>query len=418
MWPISLVIGLQILLVPAWIQRQDDDRTPDIIAGIIILSLVIPLLVPSAFLLLFFGCLSVLLITWSKNSGNKWGLFASLLSMVLMLFFYLFDWAFSYFPICFFGDITSAPALLIKGLISNVFVLLVIWFNRHILKKTEVGFSKKWFNRYRNVKFLKGLLLAVIYLAGYWILNYFLMVWIDNEGFRFQSWFICSCLYFLVLIPVLASQKSSYLLKTLWLALLVTLAWPAVVHFSTVILRNEFLRYAGIPSFPFYFHYVGLILLFFLLIITGYYFRKAYSNKPALLNGVWLYMILITIFLLLSEFDHLIIITHYYHGAHIEEMSLTNIRLPYSILLLVCASALLILGFLFSDRFFRIAGMIIIAVVMVKIAYLDIRGFSPTGKIILLFIVGSLLLIFSYLYPKIRDLSRRAGRDGTKHHHL
>ncbi|MCK9421624.1 MAG: hypothetical protein M0Q38_03405 [Bacteroidales bacterium] len=416
-WLLSLIMSIQIFTVVMLMEKRNYDRTPYLIPGIIILSLVFPILVHLNFLILFLGIFSVLLMTYSRFSENKWALIASLVSMTLMLGIYCYDWIFSYFPLNFLQDIILTPASLDKGLIASIFILPVIWINQKLIKDVEVDFSKKWFSRHRYVRLFKGLFLGVLYLACYWIFNYFLMFWLKNGEARLLSWFIFSCLYFLILMPMLARQKSSYLRNMLWISLLVSVAYPLLLHFKHVLLRNESLIQSGYSSFPFYFHYVGLFLLLFLLSMTGYYFRRTYKENPALIRGVWFYFILMGIFLLLSEFDHLVVLTNYKLGVRIEDLILTDRNLPYTIILFVYATLILILGLLMPDRFLRITAMILIAAAMVKMAYKDRQNLSVTGTIILFFVFGSVLLIFSFFYPKIRQYFSHSGHGAHSHHH-
>ncbi|MEI7980172.1 MAG: hypothetical protein WCI71_00875 [Bacteroidota bacterium] len=416
-WILVLIMSIQIFSVVALTDKLNYDRTPYVIPGIIIFSLIAPLLIHLNFLILFSGIFSVLLMTYLRFSGNQWDLLASLALMTLMLGIYFYDWIFHYLPLSLIQDVPLSPEWMNKGLIASVFILPVILINRKLIRETEVNFSKKWFSRHRYVWLFKGLTLGVGYLAGYWTLNYFLMLWLDNGNARFLSWFVFSCLYFLILMPVLAGQKSSYLRNTLWITLVVSLTYPLLLHFRHVLLRNESMIQPDYSIFPFYFHYAGLFLLLCLLSMTGYYFRREYKENPALIRGVWLYFILMGLFLLLSEFDHLVVLKSYKPGVRIEQLILSDRKLPYTIISFLYTILILIFGFFWSDRFLRIVAMVLIAVLMVKMAYMDIRGMSVTTTVILFFVFGSALLFFSFFYSKIRQYLSRSGNDTHTHHH-
>jgi len=409
-WLLALVAGGQVLLIPVWLKTTVPDHDLWILSGTVLLSLVLPFLYTPLFWVLLTGSMAVLFMLWSHFSENRYGLIISLLSLALMAGIYVAQWVFSYLPALFLKDAPLAGTLFVRGLLSSLFVIPVIYAVQFLLVNTQIRLSKQWFRRSRYIRIMKGMLLAGAYLAGYWSVNYVLMNWWQMPHGKWLSWFLCSSLFFLVIIPVLANGRSSYLKGILWLALILTLSWPLTVHFATVDFRNDFLLHGKPTAFLFYFHYAGLLLLILLLILLHRMFTKTFRDAPVVINGIRMFMIIMGIFLLLSEYDHLDLIVRYEHGLQMEEMIMENRLLPYSVILLLFSTGLMTLGFFQRDgRFFRMAGMGLLTITLVKIAYFDMRSFSPTGRVAFLFLSGAVLLLFSFLYPGSRHRHR--------HHH-
>jgi len=415
-WLFSLMMGIQIFFVQAWIENKETERIGYLLPGMVFISLALPLVAQCNYLILFFGIGSVLLMAYSRFSQDKWGLVISLVAMALMLGAYFFDWIFSYLPAIFLHDFLQAPELLKKGLIASIFILPVIWVNQKMVRESDLGLSKKWFSRHRYARLYKGFFLVVVYLSGFWIVNYLLMLWLKNGEARLLSWSIYTFLYFLILIPVLAKQQSSFLRNALWISLLVALAWPLLVHFQCLELRNESLLGNDFSPLPFFAHYIGLFLLVSLLLITGYHFYQMHKENQPLIRGIQVYLMMMGLFLLLSEFDHLVVLLNYQQGLRIEDITRTNHRFPFTILVSGFAILVMVYGFLKSNRFLRVFALALIVVVLGKMVYTDFQVLSGTGKVVLLFVFGGLLLIFSFFYPRIKRYFDHSGHHHQHHH--
>jgi len=416
-WVFSLTMGIQIFAVQAWVEKKGMERIGYILPGMVFISLVLPLLAHCNFMVLFFGAGSVLLMLYSRASQEKWGLVLSLAAMALMLGAYFFDWIFSYLPFVLLRDVLKEPELLKKGLIASVFILPVIWVNEKMVRESDLGLSKKWFSRHRYARIYNGFFWSVAYFAGFLAIHFFLMNGLKNGEARWLSWSIFTFFYFLVLVPVLAKQKSSLLRTALWVSLLVALAWPLFVHFHFLELRNEALLRNGFSPLPFYAHYLGLFLLILLLFVTGYQFFRTHRQNLALVHGVQAYLMLMGLFLLLSEFDHLVVLLNYRPGLRIEDIVRVNHKIPFTFLVFGFAIPILVYGFFRSNRFLRIFALLLVVVAMGKLAYIDFEVLSETGKVVLLFVLGGVLLVFSFIYPRIKRYFDRTGPEGHSHSH-
>lgn len=417
LWILPLVIGLFLssLLFITDRTRFTYNRIPYLYAVMVTFSLVLPLLLPSNFLLLFFAAFSVFLLVYARYSRNQTAILLSIFSMTAMLLIYLYFWVFQFGPAAVTGEITVNHPLYYKGLIASLVSALAFLANILLLKGVEVTLSKDWFNKKSYLRIFKGIVLLVIYLGGFWILYYPPMVWLSNEMARYLVWFSYSCLYFIVAIPILDHQKSSYLRPLFWFSMFITAAYPLFVHIFVVEMRNGFLTHASISPIPFWFHYLAVLLLVVNLIVSGRSIPQLFKENKLLVQGFWVYFILLGLFLLLSEFDHLMIITQLKRGVRIEDIAAADKLLPYTIILLVSAIGILIAGLVSRSRFFRTLALILLSVTLVKILYKDLPSLDGTGKVILLFILGVFVLVVSFFYSKIKGFF--SSRSTHSHHH-
>jgi hypothetical protein len=242
------------------------------------------------------------------------------------------------------------------------------------------------------------------------------MNWFANDEAKYLSWFACSALFFIISIPVIGLQKSSFLQSMVWFSLILTVAYPLLVHLFVLELRNEFLTHESYASTGFYFHYVAVFLLVANLVVTGLFVPRLFRENKLLVQIIWGYFILMGLFLLLSEFDHLMIISGLKRGVRIEDIANANKKLPYTLIIMGYSSSLLVAGLLLRSRFLRALALVLMAAALVKVLYTDLRSLEGTGRIALLFVLGTVTLVISFFYSKIRRLfSRDAHRSHRAH---
>ncbi len=378
------------------------NKVPYLISALIITCSFLPLIIRGNSMIIFLAPLSVFLILFSKYSHNQTSVLFSLIAMLIMAVIYLYQWVFNYIPDIIIKDGVQNNELFYKGLISSIFILPALSINNKFLKKFAVSFSQKWLSKGKYIKFLKGILLLMIYLSGYWVFNYLLAVLLKNENLNLLTWFSFNCLYFIFYIPHLASQRSSFFRITIILAMTSSFAYFTIIHFNIIELRNFYLETNGAPVFPFLFHYIAVALLVWMLFTLLHYFKRAFPGKKTLIKSFWIYIYLMLIFLLLSEFDHIAVLIGFHNGVKIDEIITGTKTIPYSLLLIFSSMIVLITGFIIKSRFLRLFSLLVLATVLIKILVYDVTSLGPRAKIILFLIMGIILLGISVLYTKIK----------------
>jgi hypothetical protein len=380
------------------------NKVPYLISTLIITCSFLPLILRISPAIVFLAPLSMFLILFSKYSRNQTSVLFSLVAMAIMGIIYLYQWVFSFIPDIFIRDNIQNKAIFYKGLVSGVFILPAIAINNRLLKRLSISFSHKWLSKGKYLKFLKGALLLVIYLFLYWIFNYIIMAIVKNENLDLLIWFSFNCLYFLFYIPFLARQRSSFLRLIVILSIISSLAYFTIIHFNIIHLRNLYLEAEGMKIFPFLFHYIPVALFAGMLFTLLKYFKRVFAGKKTLIKGFWVFIYFLSVFILLSEFDHLAVLYGVHYGMRMDEIINNSRKITYSLLLLFSFFVVLISGFIVKSRFLRFFSLIILTAVLIKILAYDMITMQTRSKMILFFIMGLFLLGISLLYPKIKQL--------------
>ena len=379
---------------------------PYVFPSMIILSLIIPFYFPANTVILFLAIASCLLLFYSKYSGDKVAVITALLSVALMLLLYFKDWVFQYLPAAFLGNVLDNPGMMTKGLVAGLVIFPVMIINSRLMKRLHVGFSKEWFSRKSYQSLFKGVNLIVLYLSGFWIVNYVVLVWSKNPDLNFMSWFGYNCLFFLITIPILVSQQSKFIAPAIGFAMFFSLAYPSLIHFTTLNLRNEVLLHEHLSRLAFWFHYPVVLLFIAENIMLEAYLKKTFETSVLLVRVFTFYLLFMGLFILLSEYDHFSIWTGLRRGITIEEIALADRVIPYTFLLLAYSSLILVIGMAIRNRLLRAAGLIFLLGTLVKILYIDLRALSGTTRSAVLFAVGIIVLTLSFMYPRLKRYFR------------
>jgi hypothetical protein len=418
LWLFAAGTGLQIILSVFFTEKLEYHRGPYLVPAIILLSLVIPLLAGVNTLILFSGILSALLMAYARFSKEQYPVIASLALAAIMVGYYLYTWIFTYFPLVFIRFIEPDGYMMIRGLIAGIMVIVVLAAGQVNLKATEISLSRKWFSRRTYLKLIRGSLLIVSYLTAFWLFHFLIMLLVNKPQAVFLSWFIFSGLFFIVVFPILKDQRSTFLNVFLWTGIVVIMVYPALVHLYVVELRNAALLHENTAGIPFYLHYVAVLFILIIMITTSRAVSRRSGKISVEARIIRTLFLFFGLFLLLSEYDHLTVVAGIGKGRRIEDIILVNRKLPYTIITLVYGLVILMTGFFRSDRLLRILALIILPFAIIKLGFYDAGNLSAPVSILLMFAIGTLLLVLSIFYPSVRRyFEHKPGQRHTHHRH-
>jgi hypothetical protein len=380
------------------------NKVPYMLFTGIILSLLLPWIVKMDHLIIFFSVFSVYLMVFSRYSGNQPSILLSLGAISVMILLYVSKWIFEFLPSLFSENLLPDTHLFYKGLIAGSFVLLSVSINRNIFEKLHISFSKKWFSRGTYRKILKGAFLISAYLLSFWVFNYLISGLIPKELVKPLTWFSFNCLFFIITILVLAKQRSSFLPASFIAASALNLFYPILVQPYTVNIRDTFLESDSSFMWPFLFHYcvVGLVIL--LLMVFLRYVNRSFGGNKIFIKTCWVYCSLFIMFLVFTEFNHLIVMLGFVKGMRITEIITRNHEILVSFLLMICAIIILFMGFVRKTRFLRIYSLIILVGIIAKIILIDIPTLGTLTKTVVFLFFGAVLLLISFFYSRLRHL--------------
>jgi hypothetical protein len=393
-------------------------RNPYIFLMLFILSMIFPLWARQNYGILFTAVFSVLLVFYSMYSRNRSALPVSMGLVAIMMLMFFYKWVIFYFPGLYAGAFPSDRGLFYNGFQSGFFTLLALFLNYRLARKLETGLPGKWFSRKKYRSILNILFLVSLYISGFWCWHFlFSMIFPVHEAILL-SWFSFAGLYLLILIPILVWQKSSLVIPVFLTAGLTLLAYPLLVNYSIVAIRNLGVEEGGIYTSCFIAHYFLLPIFLALTLMLYYYLREAWVKKRFMMRALQAFTIALVLALVLMEYDHLTVFSGAAGKADISQLVSKSHHLPWSVILLVFSVFLIGFAILRKHRFIRQLSVVMLLAALAKIVVFDFEILGETGRIILLFLLGGFLVAFSFFYPRFRKIipEKKAGKPGDNLH--
>jgi hypothetical protein len=177
-----------------------------------------------------------------------------------------------------------------------------------------------------------------------------------------------------------------------------------LVYSYNINIRDTYLETDSSYLPAFLFHYVVTGFLIILLLVLLRYVNRSFGGKKVFIKAYWVYFSLFILFLIYSEFNHLIVFLGYVRGVKITEIVTRNHEILISLLLMICAIIILFMGFIRKTRFLRIYSLILLAGIIAKIIIIDLPTLGPLTKTMVFLFLGSMLLLISFFYSRIKHL--------------
>jgi len=273
----------------------------------------------------------------------------------------------------------------------------------HLIK--EYAFAHSQVKKYTGM--VSFVYTAILYLSGFLITDYVLLAMLP-PGYRFNyiEWGLYSYL-FMYSLMLSQNQASRTKLRYVLLASVpAVILYPAVIHPETIHFRTLFLAGNSIAILPFIMHYLGLGVLILILLHINKRLILLYPKSRFFANAQTLSGVLMLSFILLSEYDHLLLLTlNRFSTQPAYEILQYNKFIPYSVIMLLVSVALLLLSLIRYSRFLRRLSMIMILAVLLKVLFIDIAILPANTSIILLISLGAILVALSFLIPRLRKNS-------------
>lgn len=120
----------------------------------------------------FLGTVCIILLTVSKIRKNQFGIFLSMVFLVLMVMVNIWHWVATFFDPIFSGEIAHGQSIFPVGLIEGIITLTTVWFYHKLLKNMNMRISHEWFVKESQLKFLRLLFLFQMFLMFFLISAY------------------------------------------------------------------------------------------------------------------------------------------------------------------------------------------------------------------------------------------------------
>ena len=413
-------------LICAWLlykKFRADEKLVYLMIGLTLTFVTIsaPVQLHGNYITLFWALEGVLLMWLAQRSKIVLYRFASVAVTVLMLFSLSMDWIQAYSQ--FDGSIQQL--LLNKGFITGLVSALsvggIILLLRKEIRTNTVGemlrFAGIDFHPKNYSSFLRVAFILLLYCTGILELMYQLKERMEEK----VAFFIIVETYHLVFILLLnislAKQQNRYVkMGTYVLNLASLLVFVIVFTLLPVFDFKENIIHTRMNYTGFIFHYLCLIAVAFIAIKISNMLRNkevAITYNPdlgtAAVSAALVYITSVELVLHVAQFTMtnavaetpMLMIDKL---AEFNTICLHVVKIGFPILWGILAFVFLSIGMRKHNKIFRICGLILIALILVKLFTYDIKDASEAGKIIAFIILGVVLLIISFMYQKIKAL--------------
>jgi hypothetical protein len=402
-------------------------KLPNQIITLILLALILPLILNHSIILLFTAFLSILLVLFSKNSKNQPSIIFSVLALGIMFLDYLVHWIFDYIPVLFMHNEIPPSSFVWKGVFSGAIAVFTLLFVNYLLKEIKITYPTSIFNRNLIRRVIKGLSVFALFLLTGWVITISLCTITDTMNTVAPAWFISGSLFFCMMVQLKSQSFSPFRKSILLLSFVLIFMYLPLVHLNFIGGINNLVSF-GIYSFSaIWIHYIalGLFIVLTSVTIVHLFEMTAFKRDKSLQRGLQTLSLIILFFILFSEYDNLALLSRtdeFIHKPSVnfaQEITGYGRRLPYSIILLSTSLVVFVLALFRHMIYLRILSIILFFGAIVKMFLYDFSILGNTGRIVLFFVSGFLLIGFSFIYPKLRKVARPASavqHRGHRHH--
>ena len=400
-----ILATFNVLLIYSSPKRNSNfTRSFYIIVTLFLFSMVVPLWAHHNHAIFFPAIFSILLIFYSQFANSRPALVTSMVFLGIACFVFVLKWVFIYFFQYWHGTMPMYSDVFTNGLQAGFAVVAAVTC-RYMLKRPDMPLPE-WFALRRTRRFLKVFIILGLYLTGFWCWHFILsQVWPLYDVWA-PIWFSYTCLYMIVLLVLIARQRSSMLRPLLWLAIMPLPAYPLVVNpVVRDILEIAFLHVAHYRS-CFQYHYLLLPIMLTLVWLLYYYFKKSRKHKRYIVHIVQAVIIGFCLWVFLVEYDLFTAFFGFRGKGQMSDMITVNHHLPWSIILLVASFLMAGYSLIRHHRFIRQLSFLLFLAATAKILVIDFQYLEDETKTGLLFGLGGILVVFSLFYQRFRRVVR------------
>lgn len=367
---------------------------------------------------LFWALEAVLLLWLAQKSRIVLYRFTSVLVTGMMVISLCGDWV-KYYSVT---SSVSLPVLLNRAFLTSLVSAATLFLQIFLIRRertaaggvpyeAQIGGINHNSKIYSRV--LKLMLPVLLYLTGLIELFYQLSEYYGSDTLNPVVGGAYHLTFVLLLNLVAGKTENEYARNALmWLniaslALLVVALEPAALHDTNSQIIRQYPRYIGFSM-----HYLSLLSGIGLAFVSyrKYYKTGMADRSPGQRSS----------FILLAAIAFVCSIELLIHGMKIslpdtgsdsqasywelKKIRIQYIKIGFPVLWGIISLVFLTIGMRRHIRFFRVGGLLLIAITVLKLFTYDIKDASEAGKIIAFILLGIVLLIISFMYQKIKAL--------------
>jgi uncharacterized membrane protein len=364
------------------------------------ISLAAPIQLEGNYITLFWAAEAVLLLWLSQKSGITLMKAASVIITVLMLISLIMDWRILYYDYSLSTE--SMNIILNKAYITGVVSLVSISLSIYLIRFEKT--FEEYIRSYKVALIICGL--GVLYASQFLELQYQLNNYSNDNATIVTIIGTYNMLYAAGLLLALPKiiHKDQKEEASAFIGVVCMFAFLIFYHVQFINARDNFTIYHSIPITGFVFHYIFIVLLLLIAIISLRNFQKLEAFNAKSYNIYSWFYVFFFVFVASAELDHIVVLVGASDFESLLHILNQNHKIGFPILWGVASFILIALGLKTKKKHLRIISLTLLLVTLLKLFIWDIRGISEGGKIAAFISLGVLLLVVSFMYQRLKKL--------------
>ena len=380
--------------------------------SLVLISATLSLIFSDYYFSLFFGIISVLLLLYAKKYKVRGFVKFCVISIILLLLNFIYLSINNYFSLL-NSSINSFSDSFQNVFINSFIILFFVFLVRKIVINSKQDGVQNWFNRRKYIRFLDIALALSVFISIEWLI--FSILYSTRYEIVFLSRALLLIGGFFTLFIIRNEDYFSKNFKN-WIYFPIyffSLFFISQIYINFTFSSIEYIFTKNLVLIEIVLHYIELFLAFSIYFISFtklYYFNK--KKRKSLIRFIIFTSCIISTIIVCKEFDYISILTSDLGSGLLGEDKFQMILklnefLPYSMIILVCFSIVLIIGIKLKSLFLRILSIIFIGADLIKIFFIEFTDISDDNKGLVFIVIGFLLLLVSWFYNKIKQKSRQ-----------
>ncbi len=364
------------------------------------MSLAAPVQLQGNYITMFWAAEAVLLLWLSQQSGIKLMKLASIVVMGLMVISLIMDWG-QLYPQYYDDNESTMRIIFNKAYITGIFAIASIASTIFLLRR-ETGEFKGNAELYKIILSIGGVI--ILYTSQYLELQYHVVRGVEDyaaQNIIIGTYNMASLLGLTLAgkkLPLPENIKEGF---AGW-GVFGILTYLFFYHQQIVDARNFYIGGESITGFAF--HYALVTLLLCLAVVSLSKFRKLTDFNEKTFNLYSWFFVFFFVFIASAELDHSVVLATGVSMDGLHNVITQNQKIGYPILWGLTSFLLIFIGLRMKRKHLRIISLSLMAITLLKLFILDIRGISHLGKIAAFVSLGVLLLIVSFMYQKLKQI--------------
>jgi len=395
--------------------NPENSHAPFYYAAIFVAAAIVPLAVQVGQLLVYLSMAALFFIVFAKHRHHQFAAIIAVGMLSIAMVMQLVKTVLFYFPAVYFqSEYLPFQPFMVCLITGGAVSIAAFTLNRYFV---TIGFnySQKWFSRTNTGQYIKTLFYASLYMTVFWLFQYLFFSFFNVSEAHLISWYAFH-ITFLLLLQLFVLERKSWVFKPMLIISIASImAMPVVINFFAIGLREIALNRGGSATSSFYFHFLTIIPLTALVLVTTSNIKLVYTRFKEHAAVMLLFRIGFFVYLFLAEYDHLTVILN--ASQHTEHAMIhSNRLLPYTVVFYLTSLVLVLFSFVRDIKLLRQLSLMILFFTTLKVFILDFSSFSPLGKVVSFWLSGGLLLLYSFIYQQLRKFDFDHPTDETHKH--